>query len=278
MRRKTKVTRASTGTNCTLPTPRRRLRTAKQVSVIKAAALRSAGDGTQGRSSGLRALTVFDRLPAKHVTFLTSEDGAEPHLCKGEFAVVDTTDRDPQHGELYVIQYQGSERRRALVQVRSDRLNITGPGAEPSLVWWCGDLRGWRQTDEKTLGCPVFAGMSDGPYRTENLQPKLIGRVVGVAFTALGNQLPTCAGWEDEEAGNAAFDPAEYLDILIRTGHEPRIQGDYYFEKMPDRALTKAEQAAVTAVRWKYVKASTALIRLKAECVRRGLDDGRRAA
>lgn len=71
------------------------------------------------------------------------------------------------------------------------------------------------------LGCPIYAGMSDGPYRTENLQPKLIGRVVGVAFTALGGQLPSCAGWEDEETGNAAFDPAEYLDVLIRTGHEP---------------------------------------------------------
>jgi hypothetical protein len=228
MRRTTKITRASTGTNGALPAPRRRLRTAKLVSVIKTAALRGAEDGAQGRSSGLRALTIFDWLPVKQVTFLTSEDGAEPHLCKGEFAVVDTTDRDPQHGELYVIQYDGFERRRVLVQVQSDRLNITSPGAKPSLVWWCSDLRGWRRTDEEMLGCPIYAGMSDGPYRTENLQPKLIGRVVGVAFTALGGQLPSCAGWEDEETGNAAFDPAEYLDVLIRTGHEPRLQGHYY--------------------------------------------------
>lgn len=273
MRRTTKVTRAST----TLPAHRRRLRTAKQVSVIKAAALNCGEDGTQGRSSELRALTVFDLLPAKHVTFLVSQDGAEPHLRKGEYAVVDTTDREPQHGELFVIQYEGQERRRHLVQVRSSMLNITGPGAKPSQVWWCGDLRGWRKTDERMLGCPVYAGLSDGPYRTEHLQSKLIGRVLGVAFTALGNQLPTCAGWEDEEAGNAAFDPAEYLDVLIRTGHEPRIQGDYYFEKMPGRALTKAEQAAVTAVRWKYAKASAALRRIKDECIRRGLISGRAA-
>ncbi len=127
------------------------------------------------------------------------------------------------------------------------------------------------------LGCPIYAGMSDGPYRTENLQPKLIGRVVGVAFTALGGQLPSCAGWEDEETGNAAFDPAEYLDVLIRTGHEPQLQGNYYYEKVPDRALTKAEQTAVTAVRWKYAKASAALKRVKDECIRRGLIDGRTA-
>jgi hypothetical protein len=274
MRRMTKVTRASTA----LPAPRRRLRTAKQVSVIKAAALNCGEDGTQGRSSELRALTVFDLLPAKHVSFLVNKDGAEPHLREGEYAVVDTTDREPQHGELYVIQYEGHERRRHLVQVRSAWLNITGPGAKPSQVWWCGDLRGYRKTDERMLGCPVYAGLSDGPYRTEHLQSKLIGRVVGVAFTALGNQLPSCAGWEDEEAGNAAFDPAEYLDVLIRTGHEPQIHGGYYFEKIPDRALTKAEDAAVMAVRWKYAKASTALARVCAECVRRGLVNDRRSA
>jgi hypothetical protein len=263
MRRATKSTRATT---------------AKQVAAVKAAALDGAQTVTQGRSNELRALTVFDTLPAKHTTFLTTEDGAEPHLCKGEFAVVDATDRKPQHGELFVIQNQGSERRRRLIQVRSSRLNITGPGAKPSLVWWCGDLRGWRKTDEKMLGCPVYAGLSDGPYRTESLQAMLIGRVVGVAFTALGNQLARAAGWEEEEAGNAAFDPVEYLDVLLATGHWPCICDGGYYEQMPQRALSKAEDAAVMAVRWKYAKASTALRRVKAECLRRGLTDGRSAA
>src|SRR5580704_9566386 len=126
MRRTTKVTRASTATNGALPAPRRRLTTAKQVSVIKATALRGAEGVTQGRSSELRALTVFDRLPAKHVTFLTSEDGAEPHLCKGEFAVVDTTNREPQHGELYVI---SSTRVPSAVapSFKSDRICSTSP-------------------------------------------------------------------------------------------------------------------------------------------------------
>ena len=252
--------------------------TAKHVAVIKAAALKSAKTFNQARKTELRALTVFDRLPPKHSTFRTTEDGAEPHLCKGEFAVVDTTDREPQHGELYVIQYHGYERRRVIIQVRSDLLNITGPGAEPSLVWWCGDIRGYRKTDEKMMGCPVYAGMSDGPYQTEHLQQKLIGRVVGVAFTALGNLLAPAAGWEDEEAGNAAFDPGEYLDTLLATGHSPSICGNMYYEHMPERALTDEEMAVVMKVRWKYAKVSTALQRLKKECIRRGLVDHRGAA
>jgi hypothetical protein len=47
---------------------------------------------------------------------------------------------------------------------------------------------------------------------------------------------------------------------------------------MPQRALSKVEDAAVMAVRWKYAKASAALRRVKAECLRRGLTDGKRVA
>jgi hypothetical protein len=54
-------------------------------------------------------------------------------------------------------------------------------------------------------------------------------------------------------------------------------KGIFYYEKVPDRALTKAEQTAVTAVRWKYAKASAALKRVKDECIRRGLIDGKPA-
>ena len=107
-----------------------------------------------------------------------------------------------------MIQYESGDRRREIVQARQDQLNITGPGAAPSLVSWIGDLRGFRQTDEVMFGnVPVFTGLSDGPYRTEHLQSKLIGRVVGVAFSPLGGLLAPAAGWENEAAANAAFDP-----------------------------------------------------------------------
>ena len=55
----------------------------------------------------------------------------------------------------------------------------------------------------------------------------------------------------DEASGNAAFDPAEYLDVLIATGHGPYIYGDAYIEKLPDRALSDAERKQVLAVHWK---------------------------
>ena len=249
-----------------------------QVAAIKAAALSGSPAITQGQISELRALTLFDNLSVGHGTFLVTDDGSEPHLKRGEYAVVNTVDREVQHGELYVVQSESGPRRRWLAHARKSMTNITGPNAKPSLVWWLGDLRGYRETDEPYLGVPIFSGLSDGPYETEHLQSKLVGRVVGFAFKSLGQRIAPEAGFRDEKGGNAAFDPAEYLDVLIRTGHEPRIEGRYYFEHMPDRPLTEAEHAAVLAVRWKFVEASTALERVKQECVRRELVDDQRAA
>ncbi len=196
--------------------------------------------------SKFRALTSFKSLEPKHKTFLVKDDASDPHLRKGEYAVVDITDNDPQHGELYVIQYESGERRREIVQVRSAQLNITSPTAEPSLVWWVGDLRGYRKANEVAFGdIPVFAGLSDGPYQTEYLQSKLLGRVVGVAFTHLGGLIASSAGWLNEATGNAAFDPVEYINTLLATGHKPAVYCDergeprWYGEAMPRRRQTK---------------------------------------
>jgi hypothetical protein len=215
-------------------------------------------------------------LPAQHKTFRVRDDGSDPHLHEGEYAVIDTTDRELQHGELYVIQYENGRRSRHITQAAAERMNTTGEQAEPSLVWFMRDLRGFRKTNEGMGGIPVFAGLSDGPYRTEHLQSKLIGRVVGVASSALGKLLAQAAGWENEEAGNAAFDPAEYLETLLAADYKPCAfpstkHGWDYCELFPERRLTDAEEAAVMAMRYKFCAASTALDRVIGECKRRGL-------
>ncbi|MDB5599354.1 MAG: hypothetical protein JWN71_1398 [Xanthobacteraceae bacterium] len=234
-------------------------------------------------SPNFRALTSFERLTPEQKTFRVTNDGSAPHLIKGEYAVVDTADRELQHGELYLIQWDSGERSRTIAQVQSDHQNITGPGAAKSLAWWVCDLAGLRKTDEVTReGIHVFAGLSDGPYETVPLQSKIIGRIVGVATTRLGALLAPAAGYENEEVGNLAFDPAEYVDVMIATGHEPFVMLDAkgkprgYYEKMPRRRQTKCEHDAVIAIRYKFCAASTALDRTMVECVRRGLIEGRR--
>ncbi len=53
----------------------------------------------------LRALPTLDALPAGAIAHPVADTTAAPHLLPGDFAVVDTADREPTHGELYVIRY-----------------------------------------------------------------------------------------------------------------------------------------------------------------------------
>jgi hypothetical protein len=118
-----------------------------------------------------RALTPFKRLPQAHKTFLVPDDASAPHLMPGEYAVVDTTDRDPQNGELFLIQHEKG--RREIVQARSRYTRISGIGEawRPELVWWVADLRGVRRAPgdwcETSYG---YVGLSDGPYRPDHLE------------------------------------------------------------------------------------------------------------
>jgi hypothetical protein len=73
-----------------------------------------------------------------------------------------------------------------------------GESGRQQLIWWVGDLAGFRRTDETAIGgVPVFAGLSDGPYSARHLKKKLLGHVVGYALAALGGLLEPCAGWAD---------------------------------------------------------------------------------
>lgn len=224
-----------------------------------------------------RALPLFHRLEHNLKTFRVDENGSEPHIRSGEYAVIDINDRDPAHDELFVIQYDSGERRRHVVHVTSSFANITAPGAADTLVYWVGDLAGFRQVSRSDLGgIPVFAGLSDGPYTSEHLKRKLIGRVVGVAKSSLGNLIAPSAGWMNEAESNEAFDPAEYIDALLTAGCRPwvMIAADgrrWYGETFPDSSETPTERNAVTSVREKYARASTALDRVIDECRKRGL-------
>jgi hypothetical protein len=227
--------------------------------------------------SPLRALTFFETLPPGHKTFRVPDDGSSPHLKEREYAVIDTTDREPQHGELFLKASSSGRSRRSIVQVKADMLQFTGVDTE-SPVWWLCDLAGFRQIDDMG-GIPIFAGMSAGPYDAaeQYLQTQLIGRVVGYAANSFGHLMAPEAGWENEEAGNAAFDPAEYVDVLIGAGYQPSVfrrrDGSMgLYETNPlERRPTSAQHAAYMAARTKYCAASKALDRVVAECLRRGL-------
>lgn len=238
-----------------------------------------------GRSKAeYRALQVYELLEPRHRTFLVPDNRSAPHLRAGEYAVIDTADVEPQHGELYLIQWSSGARRRCIVQARADHLNITGPGAEPSLCWWVGDLVRVTIAQIEAMKArakpgevPVITGgLSDGAYQTDHLRSKLLGRVVGVAFSPLGGIIAPEAGWENEEAGNADFDPAEYVDVLLSVGYKPMAHVDdrrrrSLYIMHPDEVLTEEVNELFNSVAWKYCRASNATAMTIAECVRRKL-------
>src|ERR1017187_7059029 len=101
-------------------------------------------NSTPASRQPIRALTLFETLPPDHKTFHVPDDGSSPHLQETEFAVIDTTDREPQHGDLFLKQERGHSRRRRIVQVSAGLCQITRTGPE-SPVWWLCDLAGFRR-------------------------------------------------------------------------------------------------------------------------------------
>jgi len=137
----------------------------------------------------LRALETFNSLPKSHSTFLCTESGHEPHIRVGEYAVIDKSDRTPQHGEVYLIKYPSESL--ALKQANLATGVEIGRKRLPKdpRIWWLDALRKFHNTGEKIHGVPVFAGLSDGPYETHYLRRLIVGRIVGIATKSFGRRI-----------------------------------------------------------------------------------------
>ena len=113
----------------------------------------------------LRALDVFDIVPAGHFALPVTGEAWAPHLRPGEFAVIDTTDTAPQIGELFAILIQTRDGDRPMI-VQSYRSRIC-----PAEV---GTM--YRFAGQRFAG--VIAG--DGPLSAAGWAERCRGRVVGV--------------------------------------------------------------------------------------------------
>ena len=115
--------------------------------------------------SGLRALLMLPEIPAGHMTFAVPNSSFHPHLQEGEFAVVDVHDRDPVHGELFLIAY-GSP------------LSPSGFAFRIGQALFRQDHERWWMRHGFPENGPPWA---EGPFGNKgHLAGKLIGRVVGV--------------------------------------------------------------------------------------------------
>jgi hypothetical protein len=144
----------------------------------------------------VRALTLIDKLSPGWMTFRIPDKASSPHLRPGEFAVVDLSNRNPQHGELFLIQSTYGERKRYIQQSTRTWTTISSSGMFEK-VWWLCDLAGCRQEGTDLSGIPIFSGLSDGPMKKRGLKKKIAGRIIGYAENDLGNEIEQCAGFAE---------------------------------------------------------------------------------
>ena len=119
------------------------------------------------RDDDFRALQLFNHVPAGHKGVLVTGRDFEPHLRRGEFAIVDEADKSIQFGELYVLTI-GSGRHEHLATVQLLRQTVG--------LWWGFSLAGKGGTVIDGRRCRYV----DGPLRYECWPDKCVGRVVGV--------------------------------------------------------------------------------------------------
>jgi len=146
----------------------------------------------------LRALTMYNHVPAGCILQPVTNDDSAPHIRAGEFAVIDTTDTVPQHGEAYLIRWLSG--RTSIVQLMSRPFNHPENGM--LIGWWtrCLNFVPYDQAlAEARRGSPGAVpfisrrSMADGPRLADVIQQSLIGRVVGV-YEAAQEQLKIAGG------------------------------------------------------------------------------------
>lgn len=134
---------------------------------------------------GLRSFIVYDRLPDGCTAMEIRGDDCLPHIRSGEFAVIDTTDREPINGELFALRYSRGEPVVAQLSLREIRPTEAGGG--PIACWWAVSCNRPRSHAERMAWGRSGRSipMADGPYGAdadglEYLASKLVGRVVGI--------------------------------------------------------------------------------------------------
>lgn len=122
------------------------------------------------------AFPMLKTVPLGCTVWLVNRREHEPVLKPGEWAVIDTTDRKIEFGELYLVrQYSGP----IVWHICQDGL------ARPDGGLPCAMLRPvagrYRTNEEVDIAlCTGRVYVSDGPIPLEYLQEQIIGRVIGV--------------------------------------------------------------------------------------------------
>lgn len=133
---------------------------------------------------GLRSFIVYDELPEGCVAHTLWNGDTEPHIRQGEVAVIDTTDCDPVHGELYLIQWKSGpaymRQEIVMLQSRLGRYGQRSGEMADCYRWWAGSYAARQPVTLDGRPCGPAARWADGPFDDEHMSERLIGKVVGI--------------------------------------------------------------------------------------------------
>ncbi|WP_126173464.1 hypothetical protein [Altericroceibacterium xinjiangense] len=117
---------------------------------------------------GLRSFIVYDEMPKGFITHEQAGDQNSPHMREGEFAVIDTSDRHPMQGEMFLVQWMNGNR-----SIMTTEIIDGWPG------WVFSTCRGEMMCNLD--GSPDRrVRWVDGPYKLVHAMEKIVGRVVGI--------------------------------------------------------------------------------------------------
>ena len=125
----------------------------------------------------LRALEVFDTVPPGCLVMQILDLSHDPHLRRGEWAVIDPTDREIAWGELYALHQERGPWIWQVVPTPPEWFGANPP-AEPVPYLRPSNPRRARTLGDMDAGRPAL--LADGAMQPWAFREQLIGRVVGV--------------------------------------------------------------------------------------------------
>jgi hypothetical protein len=120
---------------------------------------------------GLRSFIVYDDVPPRMTAFPITDDLNEPHLHTGDWVIVDPSDTEPSHGEIFIVEWK------------------TAPGRpRPMQVSWMRRMACWAAAYASPTMMVERAGsttltavhIGDFGYGTEYMRDVIKGRVIGI--------------------------------------------------------------------------------------------------
>jgi hypothetical protein len=131
----------------------------------------------------LRAFDVMTSIAPGHAMVLVTSDHSEPHFHAGEFAVIDTTDREIRWGNAYAVNQRGGPAIWAIHDEPPER-RARRQHPERACAWLHPLLRHAPSEIDRLLDLgrmPRYGlRMSDGPIHLDYLQGLILGHVVGI--------------------------------------------------------------------------------------------------